>query len=44
MSECVLLMIGTEVSHDPGILASVGNSVSHVQADGNGNKSPVLTG
>ena len=44
MSECVPLMTGTEVSHDPWILASVGNFVSHVQADGNDNMSPVLTG
>ena len=44
MSKCVPLMIGTEVSHDPGILSSVGNSVSRVQADGNDNMSSVLTG
>ena len=44
MSECVPLMIGTEVSHDPGILASVGNSVSYVQVDGNDNMSSVLIG
>ena len=44
MSEYVLLMTGTEVSHDPGILASMGNPVSCVQADGNDNMSSVLTG
>ena len=44
MSECVPLMTGTEVSHYHGILTSMGNSVSHVQADGNDNMSPVLTG
>ena len=44
MSECVPLMTRTKVSHDLGILASVGNSVSHVQADGKDNMSPVLTG
>ena len=43
MYECVPLMTGTEVPNDPGILASVGNSVSHVQVDGNDNMSPVLT-
>ena len=44
MSECVPLMTGTDVSHDPGILASVGNPVSCVQADGNDNMLSVLTG
>ena len=44
MSEFVPLMTGTEVSHDLGILASVGNPVSYVQADGNDNMSSVLTG
>ena len=44
MSDCVPLMTGTEVSHDSGILASVGNPVSNVQADGNDNMSSVLTG
>ena len=44
MSECVPLMTGTEVSHDSGILASMGNLVSYVQADGNDNMSSVLTG
>ena len=43
MSECVPLMTGTEVSHDSGILASVGNPVSYAQADGNDNMSSVLT-
>ena len=38
------LMTGTEVSRSPGIPASVGNPASHVQADGNGNMSSVLTG
>ena len=44
MSECVPLMTRTEVSHDLGILAFVGNPVSFVQADGNDNMSLVLTG
>ena len=44
MSECVPVMSGTEVSHDPRILASVGNPVSYVKADGNDNMSSVLTG
>ena len=44
MSECVPLMTGTDVSHDSRILASAGNLVSHVQADGNDNMSSVLTG
>ena len=44
MSECVPLMTGTEVSHDPGILAFVGNPVSCVEVDGNDNMSSVLTG
>ena len=44
MSECVPLMTGTEVSHDSGILASTGNPLSHVQADGNDNMSSILTG
>ena len=44
MSECVPLMIGTEVSHDSGILASMGNPVSYVQANGNDNMSSVLIG
>ena len=44
MSECVPLMTGTKLSHDYGILASLGNPVSHVQADGNDNMSSVLTG
>ena len=38
------LMIGIEVSRSLGILASTGNLVSYVQADGNGNMSSVLTG
>ena len=44
MSECVPLMTGTEVSHDLGILASMGNPVSCVHTDGNDNMSSVLTG
>ena len=44
MSECVSMMTATKVSHDPGILASVGNLVSYVQADGNDNMPSVLTG
>ena len=44
MSECVPLMTETEVSHDSGILASVGNPVSYVQANGNDNMSSVLIG
>ena len=43
MFECVPLMTGTEVSHDPGILTSVDNPISYVQADGNDNMSSVLT-
>ena len=43
MSECVPLKTETEVSHDLGILASVGNPVSCVQADGNDNMSSILT-
>ena len=39
----VPLMIGIEVSHSPGILASTGNLISYVQADGNGNMSSALT-
>ena len=37
----VPLMIGTEVSHKPGIPASVGNPVSCVQAGGSDSKSSV---
>ena len=40
----VLLMIGTEVSHSLGILASAGNLISYVQADGNENMSSALNG
>ena len=39
----VPLMTGTKVSYSPGILASEGNLVSFVQADGNGNMSSALT-
>ena len=44
MSECVPSMTRTEVSHDLGILAFVGNPILYVQADGNDNMSSVLTG
>ena len=43
VSTPIPLMIGTEVSHIPGIPASAGNLVSNVRADGNGNISSVLT-
>ena len=43
VSAPVPLMIGTKVSHIPRIPASMGNIVSHVRADGNGNISSVLT-
>ena len=43
MSTPVLLMTGTMLSQNPGILAFEGNSTSHVRADGNGNMSAVLT-
>ena len=33
------LMTGTNVSHIPRILASIGNLVSHVRADGSNNMS-----
>ena len=39
----VPLMNGTALSQNLGILASKGNPDSHVQADGNGNMSTVLT-
>ena len=39
----VPLMTGTEVSRIPRIPAFMGNLVSHVRADGNGNMSSVLT-
>ena len=39
VSAHVPLMIGTEVSHIPGIPASAGNLVSHVQVDGINNMS-----
>ena len=38
------LMAGTAVSHNPGILASKGNFVSCVQADGSRNMSLALAG
>ena len=43
MSMHIPLMNGTEVSCSPGIPASMGNLVSYVQANGNGNMSSVLT-
>ena len=42
VSALIPLMTGIEVSHILGIPASVGNLVSHVRADGNGNMSTVL--
>ena len=42
MSVHVLLMIGTEVSHNSKIPTSAGNPISSVQDGGNGNMSPVL--
>ena len=44
MSMHVLLMIGTEVSHNPRIPTSVGNPVSYVQADGSDSMSFSLSG
>ena len=44
MSESVPPMTRTKVSHDLGILASVGNPILYVQAYGNDNMSSVLTG
>ena len=38
----VLLMIGTKVSYNSRIPTFVGNLVSSVQADGNGNMSPIM--
>ena len=43
VSAPVPLMTRTVLSQNPGILASEGNPASHVRADGNGNKSAVLT-
>ena len=40
----VLLMIGTTLSQNLGILVSESNPTSHVRVDGNGNMSAVLTG
>ena len=40
----VPLMIGNVMSHNPGILASEGNSASYVQANGRNNMSSVLYG
>ena len=37
-------MTGTEVSHNSRIPASEDNPASSVQADGNGNMAPALTG
>ena len=44
MSVLVPLMTGIEVSHNPGILASEGNPVSHVRADGSNNMSSTPSG
>ena len=44
MPALILRMIGTELSRNPGILASRGNPASYVQAAGSGNMSPVLPG
>ena len=43
VSAPVPLMTRIEVSRIPGIPASAGNLLSHVQADGNGNISSVMT-
>ena len=40
----VPLMIGTEVSHNFGILSSKDNPASSVQVDDNGNMAPTLAG
>ena len=37
MSECVSLMTGTMVYHNPRTSASMGNPVSCAQVNGNGN-------
>ena len=42
MSVYVLLMTGTEVSHNSGILASEDNLALSVQVDGNGNMALAL--
>ena len=42
MSVYILLMTGTEVSHNSRIPASKGNPASSVQADGNGSMSLAL--
>ena len=42
VSTSVPLITRTEVSRIPGILASTGNHVSHVQADGSNNMSSAL--
>ena len=44
MSVYVLLMTGTEVSHNSGNPSFEDNPVSSVQADGNGNMAPTLAG
>ena len=44
MSVHVPLLIGTEVSHNSRIPASVGNPVSCVQASGSDSKSSALSG
>ena len=44
VSAPVPLMTGTALSQNPGILASKGNSASHVRADGSNNKSSAPSG
>ena len=44
MSVHVPLMIGSVLSHNPGIPASEGNPASYVQADDSNNMSSVLSG
>ena len=44
MFALVLRMTGTALSRNLGILASMGNPASYVQAAGSGNMSPVLPG
>ena len=40
----ILLMTGTEVSHESGIPSFEDNPTSSVQANGNGNIAPALVG
>ena len=44
MSASILLMTGTALSHNSGILDFVDNPVSCVQADGNGSMSSAPSG